>query len=103
MIEIGDRDEREAFLVKARGFERHVALVVDGERIGAKWEKTRELEDRASAVNYLRFSLSSNAAAYLREKRRDARVDLLVDHPVYAATATLSPATLASLAEDLDE
>jgi hypothetical protein len=103
MIEIGDKEERETFLVKARGFERHVALVVDGERIGAKWEKTRELEDRASAVNYLRFSLSSTAAAHLLAKRRDARVDLLVDHPVYAATATLSPATLASLAEDLDE
>src|SRR6202167_6826385 len=57
MIEIGDKEERETFLVKARGFERHVALVVDGKRIGAKWEKARELEDRASAVNYLRFSL----------------------------------------------
>ena len=33
MIEVPDRDEREAFLAKARGFERHVALVVDGERV----------------------------------------------------------------------
>jgi len=101
MIEIPDKDEREAFLVKGRGFERHVALVVDGERVPAKWEKTRELEDRASAVNYLRFCLSAKGAAHLREKKKDARVEMLVDHPVYAAKVALSPATLASLAEDL--
>src|SRR5580700_9691042 len=45
MIEIGDKEERETFLAQARGFERHVALLVDGERTPAKWEKTRELED----------------------------------------------------------
>src|ERR1700730_18397906 len=70
MIEIGDKDERDVFLAKARGFEKHVALVVDGERVGAQWEKTRELEDRASAVNYLRFSLSPKAAAHLRERKK---------------------------------
>ena len=58
-----DRDRRQgrarsvpregARLRAARG-----ALVVDGEKVPARWEKTRELEDRASAVNYLRFSLS---------------------------------------------
>ena len=103
MIEIGDKDEREAFLAKGRGFERHVALVVDGERIPATWEKSRELEDRASAVNYLRFPLSPKAAAHLREKKKDARLELVIDHPIYRATTAFSPATAASLAEDLAE
>jgi hypothetical protein len=103
MIEIGDKDEREAFLGEARGFERHVALVVDGERVPAGWEKSRELEDRASAVNYLRFSLSPRAAAHLREKTKDARLEIVIDHPVYRAKASLSPLTAASLAEDLNE
>jgi hypothetical protein len=103
MIEIGDKDEREAFLVKARGFERHVALVVNGERVPATWEKTRELEDRASAVNYLRFPLPPKAASHLRTRGKDARLELLIDHPAYAAIATFSPATAASLAEDLAE
>ncbi len=101
MIEIGDKDEREAFLVRARGFERHVALMVDGEKVAATWEKSRELDDRASAVNYLRFPLPAKAAVYLRAKRKDAALTMLVDHPVYAARTTLSPATAASLAEDL--
>ena len=35
MIEIGDKEEREAFLVNVRGFERHVSLVVGGEKIRA--------------------------------------------------------------------
>jgi len=103
MIEIPNPDEREAFLAKARGFQRHVALVVDGERIPAAWEKTRELEDRASAVNYLRFSLSPTATSHLRARKKDARVHVSIDHPVYAADVALSPAALASLAEDLDE
>ena len=103
MIEIPNPDEREAFFARARGFQEHVALVVDGERTAAQWEKSRELEDRASAVNYLRFPLSPAAASHLREKRKDARVQMAIDHPVYAADVTLSAATLASLADDLDD
>jgi hypothetical protein len=103
MIEIGDKDEREVFLVKARGFEQHVAVVVNGEKVPATWEKSRELEDRASAVNYLRFVLSAKAAAYLREKKKEARVEMVIDHPAYAANAPFSPATVASLADDLLE
>lgn len=103
MIEIGDKEEREAFLVKARGFERHVAIIVEGEKSPARWEETRELEDRASAVNYLRFSLSRKAAAYLRDAKKNAKVEMVIDHAAYAARAVLSPATVASLAEDLAE
>lgn len=102
MIEIPDKDEREAFLVKARGFERHVALLVNGEKVPARWEKTRELEDRASAVNYLRFSLSPKGANHVRAKTKDARVEMVIDHPVYAAKVAFSPATLLSLSQDLE-
>jgi len=103
MIEIGDKEAREAFLVNARGFERHVALVVNGERVAAKWEKTRELDDRASAVNYLRFSLSAKAAAHVRGAKKDARLEMVIDHPAYSASTPFPPATAASLADDLLE
>jgi hypothetical protein len=101
MIEIPDPAARETFLAAAKGFERHVALVVDGEKVAARWEKSRELEDRASAVNYLQFPLSPAAAAHLRSKGKDARIEMVIDHPMYAARAALSPLTAASLAEDL--
>jgi hypothetical protein len=101
MIEIIDTTVRDAFLVAARGFERHVALVVDGEKHPAVWEAARELDDRTSAVHYLRFPLGPKSAAYIRERAKDAKVEVVVDHPVYSVRAPLSPATLASVAEDL--
>jgi hypothetical protein len=102
MIEIADTDARDRFLVEARGFERAVALVVDGERQAAKWDPARELPERTSAVHYLKFSLSQNAAAHLRAKTKDARVEMIVDHAAYQTSVPLSPAAVASLAEDLE-
>ncbi len=105
-IEIEDRAERDTFLTAARGFERHVAIVVDGERQPGVWEPSRELEDRASAVLYLRFPLSDGAAEAFRDAAKGARdvagLELVVTHPAYAASAPLSLATVKSLAEDLD-
>jgi hypothetical protein len=101
MIEIADTDVRDRFLVEARGFERAVALVVDGERQAAKWDPARELPERTSAVHYLKFPLSEKAAAHLRAKTKDARIEMVVDHPAYQAKVPLSPAAAASLAEDL--
>ena len=103
MIEIIDTAVRDKFLVDARGFERHVALIVDGEKHPATWDPTRELEDRTSAVHYLRFPLGAKSAAHIREKKKDAHVELAIDHPVYGVRTTLTPATLISLAEDLLE
>jgi hypothetical protein len=111
-IEIEDKSERDAFLISARGFERHVALVVDGQRQPALWDPNRELEDRASAVLYLRFPLSDDAAKAVHaaaNRRRDGAehgldglVELVVSHPAYEEKATFSSATLKCLAEDLE-
>ena len=105
-IEVEDRGERDRFLTEARGFERHVAIVVDGERQPGVWEPSRELEDRASAVLYLRFPLSESAAKAFRDAAKGARdaadLELVVSHPAYAASAALPLDTVKSLAEDLD-
>lgn len=100
MIEIDDKAQRESFLVEAAGFERHVAVEVAGERFGAKWSPSRELEGRTSAVHYLKFPVSPAAKAAIAKKA--APVKLLVDHPKYGAEVTLSPTTLASLATDFE-
>jgi hypothetical protein len=102
MIGIPDAAERDAFLAKAVGFQKHIALVVDGERIGATWEKSRELEDTASAVNYVKFALGPKAEAHLREQKKNAKVAMVVDHPDYQVTVPVPPQTLASLVEDFD-
>jgi uncharacterized protein DUF3501 len=100
MIEIPEHDEREAFLERASGFEKHVALVVDGERLAARWEVDRVIPNRASAVLYVKFLLTSRAEEAIGVRR--AQVELLVDHPVYGARTKLDAAALASIAQDLD-
>lgn len=106
MIEIADAKERDAFLVAARGFERHVSLVVGGERARAKWDPALELEDQTPAVHYLKFALGERAIGSLRGATQgDAtitHVELEVDHAVYRARATLAAETIVVLGEDLE-
>ncbi len=101
MIEIPDPSERDAFLREAAGIERHLALVVEGERIPATWDPVRVLPDRASAVIYAKFPLSFGAVDALGRKR--AKVELRVDHPAYRARVELGPEVVESLAEDLED
>jgi hypothetical protein len=101
MIEVGDPAEREAFLESARGLERHVALVVDGDRLPATWDEERVLPDRASAVLYLKFPLTPHAAESIQMLR--AVAVLVIDHPAYTARAALGKPTVAAIASDLED
>jgi hypothetical protein len=107
MIEIADVAERDAFLVKAKGFERHVAIVIAGQPFAAKWDAARELEDRTSAVNYLKLPLTDRAASALRASATSTetivQAVLTVDHPEYQARVALPPETIVSLAGDLED
>ncbi len=106
MIEIPDTTERDAFLRAAAGLEKHIWLVADGDRIRARpTPHGGELEDRTTAVHYLKFDLPKTLADTLRAGAAGPaprpRLELEVDHPAYAATAALSDATVAELSEDL--
>jgi hypothetical protein len=103
MIEIVDKDEREAFLRDARGFETHVWLVVDGERVRAISADRSVSPERTTAVHYLKFKLPPAIAGALRNPAtaRTARVSLQVDHPAYMAIAPLSPDAVAAVSDDL--
>lgn len=106
-LEIDDKEQRERFLFDAKGLERAFAVEIDGERCPAKNDPAREFADRTTAVHYLKFALTERAERALRdvlEKKRKATevsVELLADHPAYAARARLAPETVLSLAEDL--
>jgi hypothetical protein len=99
MVEIPDPAARETFLDAAKGLERHVALVVDGHKFAATFDPSRVLSERASAVLYVKFALSPSARQAIQARR--ASMSLVIDHPAYDARASLSAATLASLADDL--
>jgi hypothetical protein len=99
MIQIADAAERDAFLVRAKGIERHIALVVGGEESRATFDPDRVLPDQASAVLYVKFALSERAAELVRSGR--ATVTLRIDHPAVTESTELAPDVRMSLAEDL--
>lgn len=107
MIEIDDRETREAFLVEGKGLDRAFALEVDGDRVGGEWDRERESDERTTTVHYLRFPLTEAARArLLAVAKKEAApssvtVRLLASHPRYTHAVTLPPAVVASIAEDL--
>ncbi len=107
MIEIEDHIAREAFLRAAVGFERHVWLVGRAQRIQAQSHaRNTESSERTTAVHYLKFHLPQEIVAALRggpATQAALELALEVDNPAYSARASLSPETLASLAEDLSD
>jgi hypothetical protein len=102
MIEIPQKDERDAFLRAAAGIERRVAIV-SGERrvIARSAERDGAERDRATAVSYLKFSLPRPLAEALRAKGPAPEIVLEVDHPQYSHRSVLGPATVEQLREDL--
>ena len=98
MIEIDDKEERDAFLLKAKGIERALRLTVNGEATSAIVNPTREREDRASAVIYVKWSVSEAGAGAI--KAGTAKMQLSVEHAAYQASLDLSADNVRSLAED---
>ncbi len=104
LIEIDDKPEREDFLVRAKGLESKVVMVVDGERAAGTATKERLLDDRASAVIYLKFALSERSANALRGAagRSDLAVEIRFEHEAFTASASLPRPVVMSLAQDLE-
>lgn len=101
MIEIADKDAREAFLRDAAGLERHIWLVLDGQRVPARpAERVGAVPERTTAVHYLKFPLPPATAETLRQSRVKS-AELEVDHPNYMVRAALPRATVTELVEDL--
>jgi hypothetical protein len=101
MIEIADKEERDAFLRDALGFERHVWIVANGDRVQARAIERGAPEGRTTAVHYLKFKLPPGAASALRTSASTVSLALEVDHPAYRASVTLPAETVRALAEDL--
>jgi hypothetical protein len=97
MLEIDDKDEREKFLVDARGIESAFAIVVGSERATSATTPDRILPDRASAVIYVKFALSEGAM-----KGFANGASLEVDHPAYKAKVDLPREVTAAIVEDFE-
>jgi hypothetical protein len=100
-IEYVDRAERERMLHALAGVESRFYVTIDGQRLGGVGPKRGDREDRATAVHYLKFPLAPDQRRALAQGT--ARVSIGVDHPAYAAEATLPAQALTSLRQDYSE
>jgi hypothetical protein len=98
MLEVVDEVARDAFLIAAKGIEKCFFIELGGERSTGRAAEDRSLEDRASAVIYLKFALSAGAAAALSA---GGPATLGVDHAAYRAQLALDPQITRALGEDL--
>jgi len=98
-VEITDSQDIRRELDRLVGLDEHVALLVGDEAVTARFDPKQMDEDRISAVQYIRFSLSPDQIR--RFEAPGAQVRIRVDHPRYQWEATLSEVTRRSLCVDL--
>lgn len=102
MLEFPDEAERKRQLARLIGIEKAVWLqVADFARVIpiANEDLERETPDKTSSVHFLRFELTPEMRLAVKA---GAAIRAGIDHPHYRAETTLSEATRASLADDLD-
>ncbi|MYD98095.1 MAG: DUF3501 family protein [Gammaproteobacteria bacterium] len=102
LIEYEDVSERDAALKRMPGVEHRVWLAVGGLRrtfAFANDDLERTDGDKTAAVHFLRFELDADQVAGIGA---GARVAIGIDHDELRCETTLAPATVASLARDLD-
>jgi hypothetical protein len=93
LIELRDQGTMREEFQRLLGLDRHVALLVGALRSPAAFEEGRQTDDKISAVQYVRFAIDGRARAALGT----ASLQIVVDHPSYAAVVLLSDATRASI------
>jgi len=102
LFEVEDPVRRDAFLRTIGGVEDHVWLQIGDDRIAARPEgdvvRTRESDNKASAVHFLHFDLTqSQVEAW---KSGQGQLLILIDHPNYGHAALIGEEGRAFLARD---
>jgi hypothetical protein len=102
LFEVADPVRRDAFLRTIGGIENHIAIEVAGHVIRARpegdIERTRERDNKASAVHFFHFDFSREAVAAWKSGEGNAMV--LIDHPAYGHAALIGGATRDYLARE---
>jgi len=91
LFEVEDPVRRDAFLRTIGGVEDHVFLQIGGQKIKARpegdVERTRESDNKASAVHFFHFDLTDDHIALWRSG--DQQIMLMIDHPNYGHAALI--------------
>jgi len=91
LFEVEDPVRRDAFLRTIGGIEKHVAIEVGGHLVPARpegdIERTRERDNKASAVHFFHFDFPPEAVAAWKSGEGNAM--LVIDHPNYGHAALI--------------
>jgi hypothetical protein len=101
LFEVDEPARRETFLRSIGGVERHVAIEVAGHVLRARPEgdiaRTRERDNKASAVHFFHFDFTDEAVAAWKSGEGNAM--FLIDHPNYGHAALIGSQARQYLAE----
>lgn len=100
LIQYADPAERDVELARLVGLERHLWMVLDGRRTGARFDERQMSSERISAVQFIAFPLGADADRF-KELAADGRVAIEVDHPHLSLRTPVDGQLAAALAEDL--
>jgi len=95
LFEMADPVQRDKFLRTLGGVENHVAIEVGGHTIRGRpegdVERTREADNKTSAVHFFHFEFTPEAISAWNGGEGTAMV--VIDHPAYGHAALISPAS----------
>ncbi len=99
-LEIEDQTHLRDDLLKFLGIDEVVFLKVGAHSVRGQFEEGRSKDDKISAVQYVRFPLTSEAQ---KEFIGGARAEMAIDHANYRVSVVLSADQQQSLAADLTD
>ena len=97
-IEVPPAADARTELDRLIGLDEHVILHIGDHALRAEFEQGRGSHERISAVQYVRFPLTSEAKTQLLTSGTALRIE--IDHPNYAHAITCAPSLRESLASD---
>jgi hypothetical protein len=100
LIEYAEPIERDAELARLVGLERHLWMVLDGRRIGARFDERQMSPDQISAVQFIAFPLGADADRF-GELAAAGKVAIEVDHPHLSLRVPIEGPLATALADDL--
>ncbi len=102
LFEVADEVRRDAFLRSIGGVENHIAIHIGSHIIPARpesdVERTRESDNKASAVHFFHFDFHPDAV--VEWIRGEGTAMMVIDQPAYGHAAIISAETRAYLARE---
>jgi Protein of unknown function (DUF3501) len=100
LIEYAEPAERDVELARLVGLERHLWFVLDGRRVGARFDERQMSPDQISAVQFIAFPLGEDAGRF-EELAAAGKLAIEADHPHLSARAPVAGPLAAALTGDL--